>query len=334
MAQIFEKEWESIVDYDEQLKNVSHYRVHPEMMPFIGRNYPKTRILILGESHYVCPEDREMISDEWYEAWDNKGFKSPKHFDTRHVVNYFLRERRSKAHSMFRNPAKALIEAWELENVSDSEAFTAFSFMNYFQRPAVNEGKSIQASSKDKKCAYDTLRAVADITKPQKVIFLSKKAFDAFLESGGELDGIGFEWTYHPTSKYWNYSEGKEKIERMLRETPNRPNFCRDGAIDYGTANDILSKKENPYFMIGKKGKRFWENWIGIKVYESKESSRVSKIVWYYLDEKRRIGVGYIVKTRVLWIWDYDRREYLLEKDLSDYSRQILKEFKETIETL
>ena len=73
MAQIFEKEWESIVDYDEQLKNVSHYRVHPEMMPFIGRNYPKTRILILGESHYVCPEDREMISDEWYEAWDNKG---------------------------------------------------------------------------------------------------------------------------------------------------------------------------------------------------------------------------------------------------------------------
>ena len=83
--------------------------------------------------------------------------------------------------------------------------------------------------------------------------------------------------------------------------------------------------------MLEAKKKRFWENWIGIKIYAANKRSSVSEIAWYYTEEGRRIGIGYVVKTRLLWIWDYDISDYVAEEKMSENSKQILKEFKDTI---
>ena len=310
MAQIFEKEWESIEDYDDQLKHLDHYKIHPEMLPYIGRNYPQVKILILGESHYASTEDEKKISDDWYNTPLDKNFNKPWWFNTRHVVNNYLCGRRSKAHSMFRNPAKALIEAWKLEKVNDSEAFTAFAFMNYFQRPADRKGESIQAKSLDNEKAYINLREVVKVIKPQKIIFLSQKAFNAFRalsESDEKLYDVDYiEWTDHPTSKYWNSCNGKEKLKSILGGKPEQLTCIPDGELDYVNVYSKLSQKKERFFMLEAKKKRFWENWIGIKIYAANKRSSVSEIAWYYTEEGRRIGIGYVVKTRLLWIWDYD----------------------------
>ncbi len=46
--------WESSQDFDSELSKIEHYskRHHPEMMPFIGSHYNKSRILLVGESHF------------------------------------------------------------------------------------------------------------------------------------------------------------------------------------------------------------------------------------------------------------------------------------------
>lgn len=334
MARIFEKEWESIKDYDEQLKQVSHYKVHPEMMPFIGRNYPKARILLLGESHYVSPNDRERIQEDWYDNPVDKTFKEPWWFNTRIVINNFLCGRRTKAHSMFRNPAKALIEAWGLEKVNDSEAFTSFAFMNYFQRPAVNKGKSIQANEDDVKYARNNLKEVVEIIKPEKVVFLSKKAFYAFSGSGVELEGVDIEWTNHPTSKYWNSSNGKEKLEKIFKKISERPNFIPDGELDYEKVYRVLSKRTEPYFMLKKRENRFKKDRIGVRVYDADNGTKASEVAWYFVEDGKRIGIGYVANARFLWIWDYDQRDYLSERTLSSKSKQILNDFRESIISL
>ena len=68
MAEIFEKEWYSLTDYDSELKKIRHYQLHPEMLPYIGRHYPQTRILILGESHYLSEKEPIDVKhlEEWY----------------------------------------------------------------------------------------------------------------------------------------------------------------------------------------------------------------------------------------------------------------------------
>ena len=333
MANIMNKDYESDTVYDNELRQIIHYKNHQEMLPFIGKKYSITRILLLGESHYVCPKDKDKILDNWYEQEVDSRFEEPWWFNTRHVVNNYLCRRRSKAHSMFGNPAKALIEAWGLKDVNDSEAFTAFAFMNYFQRPAVRKGKSIIANEMDKKKAFENLKAVVNVIKPLKVIFLSRKAFMAFSEFGEKLEGVEcIGWTKHPTSKYWNDCDGKDKFKKIVDEIAERPEFMINGTLELDTAEGILkTKAEGKYFILEKRKKRFWEDYIGIRIYTEKDENYVSEIAWYYQKEEKRIGIGYMVKTRIMWIWDYNQKKYLTEDELSDDVKEKLEEIKGVI---
>jgi len=60
-------------EYDDKLRCISHYGLYPEMMPWIGKDYPESRmkLLLLGESHYLeenstYHHDRES----WYAGID------------------------------------------------------------------------------------------------------------------------------------------------------------------------------------------------------------------------------------------------------------------------
>ena len=46
--------WESSQEFDNELSKIEHYseKHHSEMMPFIGYHYNKSRILLVGESHF------------------------------------------------------------------------------------------------------------------------------------------------------------------------------------------------------------------------------------------------------------------------------------------
>ena len=45
------------------------YKFHPELAPFIGKNYPQAtlKVLFLGESHYLPAAYNHRVEQEWYE---------------------------------------------------------------------------------------------------------------------------------------------------------------------------------------------------------------------------------------------------------------------------
>jgi len=314
---IMDQEWNSLTDYDDALKQIEHYQLHETMLPFIGRHYPNTRILILGESHYLSNEESNETKKlkEWYSRPTAAySFRWPDNFNTRHVVRNYLTGHRSKAHTMFSNPAKALINAWNLENVNDSEAFTAFAFMNYFQRPAVSSGETISLTADDETRAFHHLNKVIEIINPALVMFLSKKAGDSYKNVAGNTPDPRIACTSHPTTKYWNDAQGKDEAIRQFSSLNRYAGFSLNGQLTIGEAKLALNK----YRIIEKHHKRFFNGEITVSIYPASNSNYVSEIVWHVVDQGTKLGIGYVVDKKLLWIWDYTAEKFLGAEALSE----------------
>jgi len=317
---IMNNEWKSLKDFDNQLLTIQVYKKHPSLLPYIGRHYNDTRILLLGESHYLDSEEDESTKkmENWYGTQtENYNFKWPVNLDTRSVVNNYLNCRRSKAHSMFRKPAEALIKAWDLNDVNDSEAFTSFAFMNYFQRPEANAGKSINLNEEDKKVACDTLNDVIKIIEPKLILFLSKKAYDSYIELAGDIEDKNIDYVYHPTSKFWNKDNGKDKAVKSFGKK-RYDGYAKNGKLLLETIKPVLDGKNYP--VIEKNHKRFLHNKTTVSIYPDKEDGYVSEIVWHVEDGNVWYGIGYMVARKTIWIWNYTEEEYMKENEMKRHS--------------
>lgn len=321
MAKIVE--WESNKEYDKKLSKIEHYRQkhHPEMMPFIGSHYKEAGILLIGESHYcskyITEEDKSYLIKDWYNLPTPENFTDKEYFNTRYVLHNFLSLKRSKAHSMFRNPANSIINALELKNVSDSEAFNACAFMNYFQRPELETGGSINNNEKDNEVSYNVFIEVCNILQPKLVLFLSKDAFEEYkkqAEKHGYVDNSVVESFSHPTCSHWYGDNGRTKFESIIRKYVEFNSFY---SYNTYTAEFIKDKKPNSFKYIEKGQNRFCNNTKTLRTYGSDES--VTEIVVHTKAEGRQTGVGYVIHHNFIWIWDYDKKEYIDTNDVDNY---------------
>lgn len=313
--------WKSIEDYDDELKKIEHYKKHNEMLPYIGKHYKQARILLVGESHYV--NNIEYNVCDWY----NEGIPSDlanntNNFNTRYVVERFLNKDRSKAHSMFRNPAKGLLKALDLtsENITDSEAFSTFAFMNFFQRPEMSAGKSLNFNDCDVKHANDVVKSVVEIIKPRLIVFLSQKAFDKLdqtLIADSEICAVS-----HPTCPHWYGGNGLDKFINALNKTTILDEFDRYKPLKENEVN-IIIKNIDRFKLVRKKS--FNKDVINCKLISS--DNELNEIIWYF---NGAYGIGYLVKYNVLWIWNYKTKSYVDENDPN--VSKIYNEIKEFIE--
>lgn len=230
--------------FDCELDKISHFKLHPELKPFVGEKYGsklsegKNGILLIGESHYIKDGLTAESFSKWYEATTEEIINSfpPEYqeanpdiknwFDTRHVIcDNYLNGHQYRSKTIFSNPAKVLCKICESDGgllcpAKEQEAFTYFSFMNFFQRPEVCEGKSFIASKTDIFKANEILKDVIQVLRPSKVIFVSKHAFSSSdSESMSRELKMEINYTVHPTSAWWNRSEGKygsKKFENLV----------------------------------------------------------------------------------------------------------------------
>jgi len=229
---------DTIYDYDVDLKkNVFYGRFHPEYLPYIGKNYSKTKILLLGESNYV---DKEYLSAEviqlinstaWYATDSRDEEKLPydrciEWCDNREIIKYTFEGKKngtsvSKAHNMYINPAKAFLEVFPKIG-HPWVAFSYFASMNYFQKPTTEKGQSFEPTIEDNLFAADNLRQVVNVLQPETIIFLSKKAHWAFeAHKPAELNELYIDACAHPTCAWWNRDNGKhgrEKFKTIITE--------------------------------------------------------------------------------------------------------------------
>lgn len=237
--------------YDEELKKIDFFKVHPNLLPFIGDEYEKYKILHVGESHYLSQTSIDDVNSvqlydfiEWESSACEKALESsPGYVDTRIVLTSFLGGYNGKGYNIFRNFIKSFdkifFEKSDRLTLEMKKDYKYLAFMNFFQMPSLIYGAyywdSLLASAKflgDKQLAYKiwddcvkystaVLDKVIEIIKPKLVVITSIYAGQAYTKSNDIIIR-----TSHPNTPYsWrkplkslNYMKGIDVFENALIE--------------------------------------------------------------------------------------------------------------------
>jgi hypothetical protein len=228
--------------YDDLLKlRLRHLSNYPQMIPFIGANWDdmKMKILLIGESHFIPGEELNDIAGsthlhDWYNSNSETFYEElANYLNTRREVNR-ADKKKEFGHVSSLQIHYSLKEAVknELVELKDMDyIFPFLSYYNYFQRPAFIEGASILNNLQDDQIAYFTLKAIVDIIHPSKIIFCSKKAWNAYSgqlkseDKSSVFKNILIDYVPHPATAHWNMARksygnlsGFEKFINILRD--------------------------------------------------------------------------------------------------------------------
>lgn len=236
--------------YEKELSAIPFYQVHPEYKPFIGEDYDKYRILLIGESHYIwqTPDDVHFPLSYFEEHWwdgtcDELHQKNDGWYTTRKVVDNYRKKNGGGRYGIFTNPIKSfsdvvLHQKVKEVTIEERQTISCFAFMNFYQMPAVFEAvgfeKSIRKSARQlgwtKAEVDDALKeitekssevvdAVIKAIDPKLIVFVSKAAYDAYIECprAAHKDDPRVKASCHPWCPQW-YRSGKEIFENYLRE--------------------------------------------------------------------------------------------------------------------
>ena len=229
----------SLKIFDEILKSkLKHLQYHPNYLPHIGKNYEtiKTKTFIIAESHYLPSYyNNKFSAEEWYNNHELiyttlslKKDNAKGWFNTRGVIDdYQSPSPLSAGHRIFLN-----LEIAFKELHTDRNLFEECVYLNYFQRPAEIQGDSIKIHKIDSKIALENLLVLIDVLKPHKIIFVSSKAHEDFLQNTTESEREKLPYVGsvpHPSaSSWWNRKSpkyglkgqsatGKEKFLRIMK---------------------------------------------------------------------------------------------------------------------
>ena len=225
----------SLKHYDELLiSKLPHLQIHKNYLPFIGKNFEQSsqRILIVAESHYISYEFNNLINfDNWYhnpeEIYNTIG-TTKGWFNTRGILSNYQKEKKSKGGlSLFFNLEKAFKNVFE-----DIDLFDECVFINYYQRPAEQEGQSIKVKPIDSEIALENFLVLIEVLKVDKIIFVSSKAHNDFKSKTTENQRQTLPFVssvpHASASSWWNrkspkygidggLATGREKFERIIR---------------------------------------------------------------------------------------------------------------------
>lgn len=207
-----------------ELQQIPFYQQYPHMCPFVGKQYGKIskKIIFLGESHYVPQNSVVSLNPtKWY-----NGNEKDLNADEIEFIGTFdlINNRRNQelgapAWRYYLDMEKCLIAAGFplCENM-----FQYVSFMNLFQRPAVETGKSIVICPEDIEKSSEIINKAIKIIDPDIAIFFTTKGYNTFhnIIADKKIQTIR---GCHTTSPWWNRDNGygvpREICTSMLQKT-------------------------------------------------------------------------------------------------------------------
>lgn len=207
------------------------------MLPFVGEKYREGGILHIGASYYFRLDDidreqrreAECVLNEWWVDSDEEVLKRRESFlksprrlqnggfeskfgdwvNTRKIVESFCNDNayNEKSRAIYREFLKAAYDKQSSEDLKDTEGYTPFSYMNFFQKPT----KDVQTKHDDDavRNSCEIVKAVIEILQPKIIIFTSSIAYDAFFNNANNLkfQPKGIIRLPHPTSNWWNRTQ-------------------------------------------------------------------------------------------------------------------------------
>jgi hypothetical protein len=234
-----------------------HLERFPMMTPFVGEKFGidgNRRMLIIGESHYLPTDDHYVnrpkrhtgpgwYSVDPYDQYEGLSQTEIEYISTGPLIwDAFKKNPGNRSFAIYLNIARELNRVGP-RYTDDISAIEHIAFYNYFQRPAPDNGGSMEGKvvDRDVEVARDVLTWVIAWLNPEIVIFASKvacdegKAFSALLQAN-ELCGMPvkyYERIPHPGCKHWNMRwpsygtisgakvadelTGRERFQYMLR---------------------------------------------------------------------------------------------------------------------
>jgi hypothetical protein len=224
----------------EELEKIEHYKNYPQMIPFIGKYWGKyKKLLIIAESHYLAESTKAVMDDKYYFKNISSYISSDvdilkKWTSTNYIINNGIENNKFDNNS---HKTYSLIK-YSLENITktlpippNDHIFHYIAFMNFFQRPAIKEEKSIYVKGIDVIIANEILKYIVNIIDPEYIFFVSDKAWKYFDERIICNSGIIYGHSNHPIS--WNFNKkyngytkpdtldeitGKESFEYFVKE--------------------------------------------------------------------------------------------------------------------
>ncbi len=262
-------------EYIDKLKQIEFFKdgKHPELIPFVGFDYPKYKILQIGESHFIPnhPQGKlkkngepfekynEITLDDFSGWWEgNYGDALSNYsgwFNTKNVVDDYIRGYRDRSHGIFTNTLKSFCrivapsEAFESISTENGRKYNYFAFMNFYQQPSVYEGENF-TSSLYRAGKYLGMRVedidslwyeifdrsvkvferVVEILEPNAIVVTSEEVHK-YYGRYGSVDKTGQRcegkytyndsviWVDHPGCSWWNrVKNGAGKTSRIIFE--------------------------------------------------------------------------------------------------------------------
>ena len=207
--------------------------LHPELTPFIGKNYPQAplKVLFLGESHYLPAAYNHKVGQEWYErSTASYGFSAEAlaWLNTAAIIRHDVIESiyKNPAHNIYRNIGKMYGEVFAKGDYPQALEYIAFG--NYFLRPAEVCGESIIIKGWDEEVrSFQQLAALEKQLQPALIVFVSKKAYESFVRVAQAQGATALlskaKSVPHPNSAWWNRAiaqyegrTGKEELKKIL----------------------------------------------------------------------------------------------------------------------
>jgi len=238
--------------FEERFREHSHYKKFDQMLPWVGTDYNKYKVLVIGESHYIPSESSiHLSSEKWYAssradlnkeevAWTNTAEL---------ITNGTDRKWESHGHTIYRNLENAIIESG-FDPQDKPSIFKFLSYYNFFQRPAI-EGKSLDFDKIDVQIATDVFKHVLKVIEPQIICFVSRKPWDGCIrekliywneeKNRHMLIGekvITVDYFPHPACRWWNR---KSKQYQFLNDNIKRTG--KEKFIDFIKAEEVFIKR-------------------------------------------------------------------------------------------
>lgn len=210
---------------DKELRKLDFYKHHELMLPYIGENYLKCKILLVAESHYLSPEDRENFDmNKWLEDEKKVLITDKLYINTRDVI---------KGHSETESPKQTFFyrinQALKEIEIDKEYFWKSVSFMNYFIVPSTNGKAGIKnLTERIIEESQKNFEEVLEILKPNCIMFVSKKSYNLFMKyKSKKLKYKEIFCCQHPSCAWWFRKQKngnraremfKEKIKTVLGE--------------------------------------------------------------------------------------------------------------------
>lgn len=157
--------------YNEALKRIDFYRLHPEYLPFVGDRFDAFKILHVGESHFIPQQtDEDLFPITYFEKWWNdtceelnncqhknkhnkEGYCWGAWYRTKSVIENYISGNRTPSHGIFTEIIKVFATVCQnrtVHHINDEEGknYEHFAFMNFFQMPSLYKGMKYWTSLK------------------------------------------------------------------------------------------------------------------------------------------------------------------------------------------